>query len=108
MALNLMDTDTFTQRVDIVAPNGRKFRCDAEFHMPSDAQLAGIEAGDVGDEETLGEHLAGWTNFRDRDGSLVEYNDENRRAAIATPYVRRALAQAFIAGVYGVGGRRKN
>ncbi|WP_435100837.1 hypothetical protein [Arhodomonas sp. AD133] len=108
MAFKLMKSDTFTARADVVAPDGHKYRCDAQFKLPGDDRLAAIEDGEMGDEETLREHLEGWTNFRDYNGEPIEYNADNREQAIATPYIRRALAQAFIAGVYGVGGRRKN
>ena len=71
-----------------------------------DILTRGVSQDQEADEESKGlldEVLLEWDNFTDKDDETIAFNEENRRQALDTPFIRSGFLQAFFKSINGNG-----
>lgn len=81
-------------------------RFEAEFLLLGQDKIEELSRSEAGHKALMAEALVGWRGVSREGGGEVAFSPEVRAQLIDIPFVRRALARAFLNAAYGA--REKN
>jgi hypothetical protein len=113
MSFTIKKEDTVAWPVNIQVPvDGGSFKTQqisVKFLLIPVGEAAELtEAAGDADAELLEHVIRDWDLVMDEEGSALPFNDENLRALLAIPYVRRGLLRAYFEAASGGMGQGKN